>query len=103
MKAIFKTMSVAAAVIMTAGCGNNQGKQAEQTVAVVEELPSVAVQQVFVKEVPQVATYTSTIQPYVKNNIVPQTAGRITQGAAPAGSASASQCRGGTRTSQGSL
>jgi RND family efflux transporter MFP subunit len=79
MKAIFKTMSVAAAVIMTAGCGNNQGKQAEQTVAVVEELPSVAVQQVFVKEVPQVATYTSTIQPYVKNNIVPQTAGRITK------------------------
>ena len=79
MKAIFKTMSVVAAVIMTAGCGNNQGKQTVQAAAVVEELPSVAVQQVFVTEVPQEATYTSTIQPYVKNNIVPQTAGRITK------------------------
>jgi ABC-type Fe3+-citrate transport system substrate-binding protein len=52
MKAIFKTMSVAAAVLMTAGCGNNQGKQTEQAAAVVEELPSVAVKEVFVKEVP---------------------------------------------------
>ena len=79
MKAIFKTMSIAAVVIMTAGCGNNQGKQTVKAAAVAEELPSVAVQQVFVKEVPQEATYTSTIQPYVKNNIVPQTAGRITK------------------------
>ena len=79
MKTIFKTMYVAAAVLLTAGCGNNSNKQAEQAAAIVEELPSVAVQQVFVKEVPQEATYTSTIQPYVKNNIVPQTAGRITK------------------------
>ena len=79
MKAIFKTMSIAAVVIMTAGCGNNQGKQTVKAAAVAEELPSVALQQVFVKEVPQEATYTSTIQPYVKNNIVPQTAGRITK------------------------
>ena len=79
MKAIFKTMTIAAVVIMTAGCGNNQGKQTVKAAPVAEELPSVAVQQVFVKEVPQEATYTSTIQPYVKNNIVPQTAGRITK------------------------
>ena len=79
MKAIYKTMSIAAVVLMTAGCGNNPGKQTAKTAAVAEELPSVAVQQVFVKEVPQEATYTSTIQPYVKNNIVPQTAGRITK------------------------
>ena len=44
-----------------------------------EQLPSVAVAQVNVREVPQTATYTATIQAYVKNNIVPQTAGRITQ------------------------
>ena len=72
-------MWVAAAVLMTAGCGNNAGKQAVQAAAVVEELPSVAVEQVFVQKVPQEATYTSTVQPYVKNNIVPQTAGRITK------------------------
>jgi RND family efflux transporter MFP subunit len=79
MKTIFRTMMVAAAVLATAGCGNKtKDKVAEQTV-VAEVAPSVAVQQVFVKEVPQEATYTSTIQPYIKNNIVPQTAGRITK------------------------
>ena len=79
MKTIFKTMWIAAAVLMTVGCGNNTNKQTEQAASVAEELPSVAVQQVFVKEVPQEATYTSTVQPYIKNNIVPQTAGRITK------------------------
>ena len=80
MKTIFKTMSVAAAVMAAVACGNNAGKQAEQTpVAQQEQHPTVAVAQVFVRKVPQEATYTSTIQPYVKNNIVPQTAGRITK------------------------
>ena len=73
-------MSVAAAVLAAVSCGNNAGKQTEQApVAQQEQHPSVAVAQVFVREVPQEATYTSTIQPYVKNNIVPQTAGRITK------------------------
>ena len=79
MKAIFKTMSIAAAVLMTAGCGNNTKNQAAKQAPVAEELPSVAVEQVFVQAVPQEATYTSTVQAYVKNNIVPQTAGRITK------------------------
>ena len=79
MKTIFKTMSVAAAVLAAVSCGNNAGKQTEQAASVEQALPSVAVAQVFVREVPQEATYTSTIQPYVKNNIVPQTAGRITK------------------------
>ncbi len=79
MKTIFKTMSIAVAVIMAAGCGNQGQNQDTQTVAVVEELPSVSVEQVFVQKVPQVSTYTSTVQPYVKNNIVPQMAGRITK------------------------
>ena len=78
MKTIFKTMAVAAAVLVSAGCGNNSNKQAQQT-EVVEELPTVAVTQVFTQDVPQEATYTSTVQAYVKNNIVPQTAGRITK------------------------
>ena len=73
-------MSVAAAVLAAVSCVNNAGKQTEQApVAQQEQHPSVAVAQVFVREVPQEATYTSTIQPYVKNNIVPQTAGRITK------------------------
>ncbi len=80
MKTIFRTMFLAGAVVLAAGCGNNGKKEAAQTEAVVENVaPSVAVQQVFVREVPQMATYTSTVQAYVKNNIAPQMAGRITK------------------------
>ena len=78
MKTIIKTMIVAVAAFMAAACGNNASKQTSQTV-VVEEHPSVKVAQVFVQKVPQEAVYTSTVQAYVKNNIVPQTAGRITK------------------------
>lgn len=80
MKTIFKTMFIASAALMTAACGNNADKTQEAApVAVVEEAPSVSVVQVAVREVPQTATYTSTVLPYVKNNIVPQTGGRITK------------------------
>ena len=80
MKTIFRTMLVAGAVIVAAGCGNN-GKKVEeqQPAAVVETTPSVSVVTVSTREVPQLATYTSTVQAYVKNNIVPQTGGRITK------------------------
>lgn len=71
-------MFLAGAVVMAAGCGNNEKKETVQ--AVVEDVaPSVAVEQVYVREVPQMATYTSTVQAYVKNNIAPQMAGRITK------------------------
>ncbi|MBQ8422201.1 MAG: efflux RND transporter periplasmic adaptor subunit [Bacteroidales bacterium] len=79
MKTIFRTMLIAGAVVMAAGCGNSGNKAAEQTVAAVEEAPSVSVEQVTVREVPQNATYTSTVQAYVKNNIAPQMTGRITK------------------------
>lgn len=42
-----------------------------------EEIPVVAVKQVFAEDVPQTGVYTSTVQAYVKNNIAPQTAMRI--------------------------
>ena len=77
MKTIFRTMSVAAAVVLAVSCGNSKGNKAE--VAVVETDPTVAVIQVSVREVPQDETYTSTIQAYVKNNIAPQAAGRISR------------------------
>ena len=49
-------MFLAGAVVLAAGCGNNGKKEAAQTEAVVENVaPSVAVQQVFVREVPQMA------------------------------------------------
>ena len=77
MKTIFRTMSVAAAVVLAVSCGNSKGNKAE--VAVVEADPTVAVTQVSVREVPQEETYTSTLQAYVKINIAPQTAGRISR------------------------
>ena len=71
-------MCAAMAVFAAASCGNSASKNAQQTETVMED-PTVAVEQVFVKEVPQLATYTSTVQAYVKNNIAPQMAGRITK------------------------
>ena len=78
MKTIFRTMSVVAAVALAAGCGSNS-KTAEQTTVTEEVVPTVSVTQVSLREVPQEATYTSTIQAFVKNNIAPQTAGRISR------------------------
>ncbi len=75
MKTIFRTMFLAGALVMAASCGNS-GKQTEQ-VAVVDETPSVSVVQVGVQNVPQDVTYTSTVQAFVKNNIVPQGGNRI--------------------------
>ena len=79
MKTIFRTMLIAGTVVMAAGCGSNTKKAEAQPEAVVEAVPTVSVAQVSKREVPQVATYTSTVQPYVKNNIVPQAGGRITK------------------------
>ena len=79
MKTIFKTIIVASAALVAAGCGNKSSNQTAQTQVVEEVAPSVAVVQVSSREVPQTATYTSTVQPYVKNNIAPQMAGRITK------------------------
>ena len=79
MKTIFRTMLIAGVVVMTAGCGSSTKKAETQPEAVVEAAPTVAVVQVSKREVPQIATYTSTVQPYVKNNIVPQAGGRITK------------------------
>ena len=78
MKTIFRTAFIASAVILAAGC-NNASTQKNETQQVAEVVPTVAVETVTSREVPQTATYTSTVQAYVKNNIAPQTAGRITK------------------------
>ena len=78
MKTIFRTILVAGAVVLTAGCGSTPSKKTE-TVEVAVADPTVSVEQVYVREVPQDAVYTSTVQAYVKNNIAPQMAGRITK------------------------
>ena len=71
---------IAGAVVAAAGCGNSGNKEAQQTATeVVIENPVVSVEQVHGREGPQFATYTSTVQAYVKNNIAPQMTGRITK------------------------
>lgn len=80
MKTIFRTLIIASAALLAAACGSNAGKQTEQqAAAVVAEDPTVVVVEVFTREVPQEAVYTSTVQAYAKNNIAPQMAGRITK------------------------
>ena len=74
MKTIFRSTVAAVAIIMAVSCGNNASKE---QVVTANEAPSVSVEQVSVREVPQLATYTSTVQAYVKNNIAPQMSGRI--------------------------
>ena len=77
MKTIFRTIIVAGTVILAVSCGNN-AKKTETAVTMAEDVaPSVAVAKVTMREVPQMATYTSTVQPYVKNNIAPQSGNRI--------------------------
>ena len=64
MKTIIRTMFIAGAAVLAAGCGSN--KEAKQAVVEVAEVtPTVAVAQVSKREVPQLATYTSTVQAYV--------------------------------------
>lgn len=75
MKTIFRTMFLAGALVAVAGCGNNEKNT--ETVKVVDDTPTVSVVQVGVQNVPQDVTYTSTVQPFVKNNIVPQGGNRI--------------------------
>ena len=77
MKTIFRSTVAALTVILAASCGNSASKSAQQPDVLADMTPTVSVEQVTVREVPQLATYTSTVQAYVKNNIVPQTAGRI--------------------------
>ena len=77
MKTIFRTAIIASAAVLAVACGSKTTKNDAAPVA--EVTPSVSVVEVSARPVPQTAVYTSTVQAYVKNNITPQTAGRITK------------------------
>ena len=77
MKTIFRIMFVAGAVVAAAACGNNN--QVQTKAVVVDTTPTVAVEQVTRRDVPQEVVYTTTVQAYVKNNIAPQSVNRIAQ------------------------
>lgn len=75
MKTIFKMMCIAGAVCLTAGCGSNT--QTQNNTSATEVIPTVAVEQVTRRDVPQEVVYSSTVQPFAKNNIAPQSINRI--------------------------
>ena len=80
MKTIFRTAIIASAAVFAVACGNKSAqKEVVSAAEVAEVLPTVSVVEVSSRAVPQTAVYTSTVQPYVKNNIAPQMAGRITK------------------------
>ena len=78
MKNLIKNALFAAAVLSVAACGNSgESKSAKQTAEV--ETPKVQVATAVVRDVDQTEVYTSTVQAFVKNNIAPQSGGRISK------------------------
>ena len=81
MNRIARNLAFAAAVIAAASCGN--GKKTETAAAVeetvVETAPLVTVVTVGKQDVPQTSVYTSSVEPYAKNNIAPQSSLRISK------------------------
>ena len=75
MKTIFRMMCIAGAVVLAASCSS--GKQADTKKKSVSATPTVAVEQVTRRDVPQEVVYTTTVQAYAKNNIAPQSGNRI--------------------------
>ena len=66
-------ISLLALTMSMVSCGDAKKKQTEA----VAEKPNVKLAQVFERNVPQIAEFTATIQPEVKNSIAPVTPGRI--------------------------
>ena len=74
-KKVFSFAAMAMTALLAA-CGGKS--QEAQPTAIVEEVkPAVKVAQVYVRPVDQVRDYVGTVQAEVKNNIAPQTMGRI--------------------------
>ena len=78
MKNLIKNALIAAAVLSVAACGNSgESKSVKETVEV--ETPKVQVATAVMRDVDQTEVYTSTVQAFVKNNIAPQSGGRISK------------------------
>lgn len=73
MKTVRFAVMAGAAVICLSACSNS--KKTDN--AVQEQVPLVAVQNAVIETVIDDKAYSSTVQPWAKNNIAPQSAGRI--------------------------
>lgn len=79
MNRIISTSVLALAVVAAASCSGGKKNQeaAPAAMAAEENLPLVATATASVAEVPQVETYSSTVEAFAINNIAPQAGGRI--------------------------
>ena len=73
MKSINKLLSVACASALLISCS---GKK-EQAATATEELPLVTIEKVTEEDVPQIVSYTATVEPFKTNNISASSANRI--------------------------
>ena len=78
MKKLFKNALIAAALLSVAACGNS-GEKKSAAADAQEQTPRVQVAKSVIKNVDQTEVYTSTVQAFVKNNIAPQSGGRISK------------------------
>ena len=70
----------AAAAMAAVSCGNNNGKKESASAQNVEEqIPIVATVKAYTETVADEQVYSSSVQPWAKNSIAPQSAGRIEQ------------------------
>lgn len=74
MKRIKQMSCIAAVIVLLTSCG---GEKKETKAEAKEELPVVKVEKVSVQSVPQISTYTATVEAYKKNNITSSTVNRI--------------------------
>ncbi len=80
MNNTIKFIALAASVLAAASCGNGEKASGKAAAAeTVETAPLVSVVTVSRQDVPQTSVYTSTVEPYAKNNIAPQTSMRISR------------------------
>ncbi len=85
MNKIVRNIAFVAAALSVISCGNSgKGSNAEsaasaQAAEEVEVAPLVTVQTVSLQDVPQTSVYTSSVEPYAKNNIAPQSSMRISK------------------------
>lgn len=73
MRTIFRMMCITSAVIAAVACSNTK----KDTKKAVDTTPTVSVEQVTRRDVPQDIVYSTTVQSFVKNNIAPQSGNRI--------------------------
>lgn len=77
MKPAVKYIALAAAVLAAAACSNQPKAVQEASVSVAPLVANVEITSTVYKDVPQSEVYTTSVQAYVTNNVVPQTGNRI--------------------------